>query len=218
CDNFNGGRIAGEHLVGLGRRRIAFLGGASSHCPEFFDRFRGCDAALREVGGAMEAILQVDAESSEEDGYAALMGVAKEPGLYRCAVGYVGVYDLQERREDLGDSARWLGTFADEWMGDDEATLAQRSPTRIADRIKVPVFLAAGGKDKIAPIDHSRKMEKALKAAGTPVETLYFPTEGHGFYTEEHRREFYTRLLDFLSRNIGGQKADAKAGASATAR
>jgi len=71
CDNFNGGRIAGEHLVGLGRRRIAFLGGASSHCPEFFDRFRGCDAALREVGGAMEAILQVDAESSEEDGYAA---------------------------------------------------------------------------------------------------------------------------------------------------
>jgi DNA-binding LacI/PurR family transcriptional regulator len=57
--------------VGLGRRRIAFLGGASSHCPEFFDRFRGCDAALREVGGAMEAILQVDAESFEEDGYTA---------------------------------------------------------------------------------------------------------------------------------------------------
>ena len=27
-------------------------------------------------------------------GYAALMGVAKEPDLYRCAVGYVGVYDL----------------------------------------------------------------------------------------------------------------------------
>ena len=27
-------------------------------------------------------------------GYAALMGVAKEPALYRCAAGYVGVYDL----------------------------------------------------------------------------------------------------------------------------
>ena len=27
--------------------------------------------------------------------YAALMGVAKEPGLYRCAAGYVGVYDFR---------------------------------------------------------------------------------------------------------------------------
>ena len=27
-------------------------------------------------------------------GYAALMGVAREPSLYRCAVGYVGVYDM----------------------------------------------------------------------------------------------------------------------------
>ena len=62
CDNFHGGRLAGQHLVGLGRRRIAFLGGASSHCPEFFDRFRGCDAALREVGGAMEAILEAKKE------------------------------------------------------------------------------------------------------------------------------------------------------------
>jgi len=61
-------------------------------------------------------------------------------------------------------------------------------------------------------------MEKALKAAGTPVETLYFPTEGHSFYTQEHRREFYTRLLDFLSRNIGGEKAEAKADASTAAR
>ena len=180
-------------------------------------------AGAREWGGAMQddltdatrwAVEQGVADAgrvciygASYGGYAALMGVAKEPGLYRCAVGYVGIYDLQERREDLGDSARWLGTFADEWMGDDDATLAQRSPVRLADRIKVPVFLAAGGKDTIAPIDHSRKMEKALKAAGTPVETLYFPTEGHGFYTEEHRREYYTRLLEFLARHLGGQKA-----------
>ena len=74
--------LAGEHLVGLGRRRIAFLGGASSHCPEFFDRFRGCDAALREVGGAMEAILQVDAESAEEEGYAAARELLARGGAF----------------------------------------------------------------------------------------------------------------------------------------
>lgn len=139
--------------------------------------------------------------------YAALMGAAREPGLYRCAVGYVGVYDLPLRHESLGDQAKWLGTFANDWMGDDVQALAKISPNRMAGRIKVPVFLAAGGKDEIAPIKHSKLMEKALATSGVPVETLYFPTEGHGFYTEEHQREFYVRLLDFLGRHIGGAKA-----------
>jgi dipeptidyl aminopeptidase/acylaminoacyl peptidase len=138
--------------------------------------------------------------------YASLMGVAREPKLYRCAVGYVGVYDLPTKHEDNSDRAKWMRTWSDEWMGDPQ-TLAALSPNRLADRIQAPVFLAAGGKDEIAPIKHSRMMEKALLQAGVPVETLYFPTEGHGFYTLEHRREFYTHLLDFLSRNLGGAKA-----------
>ena len=71
CDNFNGGRLAAEHLIGLGRRRIAFLGDASSHYPEFLERYRGCESALREIGGAFETGLQVDAESAEEAGEAA---------------------------------------------------------------------------------------------------------------------------------------------------
>ena len=71
CDNFSGGQIAARHLIERGRRRIAFLGDASSHYPEFFERYRGCDAALREVGATIEPALQVDAESSDADGYAA---------------------------------------------------------------------------------------------------------------------------------------------------
>jgi DNA-binding LacI/PurR family transcriptional regulator len=71
CDNFQGGRLVGEHLISAGRRRIAFLGGASSRCPEFLERYRGCDAALHAVGAAMDPGLQVDAESSEDAGYAA---------------------------------------------------------------------------------------------------------------------------------------------------
>jgi dipeptidyl aminopeptidase/acylaminoacyl peptidase len=67
--------------------------------------------------------------------------------------------------------------------------------------------LAAGGKDQIAPIAQSEKMEKALKAAGVSVETLYYPQEGHGFYIEEHRLAFYSKLLDFLSSHLGGAPA-----------
>lgn len=134
--------------------------------------------------------------------YASLMGVAKEPELYRCAAGYVGVYDLVTLSAlDSRDSKR-MKTWTSAWMGQGEG-LASVSPNRIANRIKVPVFLAAGGEDEVAPIEQSEKMERALKQAGVPVETLYYRTEGHGFYTAEHQREFYTKLLDFLDRNIG---------------
>ena len=71
CDNFGGGQLVARHLIERGRRRIAFLGDASSHYPEFFERYRGCDAALRQAGAGMDPALQVDAESSNEDGYAA---------------------------------------------------------------------------------------------------------------------------------------------------
>lgn len=144
-------------------------------------------------------------------GYAALMGVAKEPSLYKCAVGYVGVYDLPMMHSRGDIQRRGSGeTFLNEWIGL-KADLGAVSPSRMAERIKVPVFLAAGGEDERAPIAHSKAMEKALQSAGVPVESLYFPTEGHGFYVEANRREYYTRLLAFLSRHIGGKTAVATA-------
>lgn len=141
--------------------------------------------------------------------YAAMVGPAREAGLYRCAVGYVGVYDLPMRHQALTRRSESLKTWANDWMGPIN-TLEASSATAMADRIRIPVFLAAGGEDQVTPIEHTKMMEKALRSAGTPVETLYYPTEGHGFYTQAHRTEYYTRLLDFLSRHLGGAKAATK--------
>lgn len=142
-------------------------------------------------------------------GYATLMGVAREPDLYRCAAGYVGVYDLPMMHTRGDIQQRGSGeTYLNEWIGP-TAGLGGVSPNRIADRIKVPVFLAAGGEDERAPIEHSRLMERALVAAGVPVETLYYPREGHGFYVPANRIAFYTQLLAFLNRHIGGSTASA---------
>lgn len=71
-DNFGAGRQAGEHLLSLGRRRIAFLGQADEHYPEFAERYRGLCAALADAGEAPDPALQADALSSEEDGRAAV--------------------------------------------------------------------------------------------------------------------------------------------------
>ncbi|WP_210131661.1 alpha/beta hydrolase family protein [Stenotrophomonas rhizophila] len=145
--------------------------------------------------------------------YAALMGTVREPGLYQCAAGYVGIYDLplMFERGDI-QSDRSGMTYLRDWLGAPEA-LAERSPVNLAAQVKVPVFLAAGGEDKRAPIQHTKKMEAALRRAGTPVESLYYKSDGHGFYTPQHRREYYTRLLAFLSRSLGGQTASASTAA-----
>jgi len=145
--------------------------------------------------------------------YAALMGTVREPGLYQCAAGYVGIYDLplMFERGDI-QSDRSGMTYLRDWLGAPEA-LAERSPVNLAAQVKVPVFLAAGGEDKRAPIQHTKKMEAALRRAGTPVESLYYKSEGHGFYTPQHQREYYTRLLAFLSRSLGGQTASASTAA-----
>lgn len=183
-------------------------------------------AGAREWGGRMQddvtdatrwAIAEGIADASRiciygssYGGYAAMMGAAREPSLYRCAAGNVGVYDLPTMHTHGDIQQRGSGqTYLREWIGERDG-LAAVSPNRMADRIKVPVFLAAGGKDERAPIEHSRMMERALVAAGVPVETAWFPTEGHGYYDDANRREYYTRLLAFLGKHLGGKTAAAQ--------
>jgi dipeptidyl aminopeptidase/acylaminoacyl peptidase len=142
-------------------------------------------------------------------GYASLMGAAMEPSLYRCAVGYVGVYDLEMmfRKGDI--SERGTGQrFLKRTLGSDPAMLRQRSPTSLADRIKVPVFLAAGLKDVRAPYQHTVAMRDALQAAGHPVEVVILqPNEMHGFYDEDANLDLYTRMLAFFDKYIGAGAA-----------
>jgi DNA-binding LacI/PurR family transcriptional regulator len=69
CDNFRGGMDAARHLMQHGRRRIAFLGDASSHYPEFQDRYRGFCEAQGAEGILIDSALQIDALNSQEAGY-----------------------------------------------------------------------------------------------------------------------------------------------------
>ncbi|MFY2765255.1 alpha/beta hydrolase family protein [Arenimonas sp. MALMAid1274] len=181
-------------------------------------------AGARQWGGAMQddvtdatrwAIAQGIADPSRiciygasYGAYAALVGAAREPELYRCAAGYVGVYDLPMMHQQDSRDSDSAKTWMNDWVGPIN-TLQANSAITLAAKVKAPVFMAAGGEDSIAPIEHTERMEKALQRAGVQVETLYYKTEGHGFYTPEHRTEYYTRLLDFLSRHLGGAKAKA---------
>lgn len=69
CDNFQGGGDITRHLLERGRRNIAFVGHASDHYPEFFERYRGYAQALSDAGQAPQSELQVDAFTTEQSGF-----------------------------------------------------------------------------------------------------------------------------------------------------
>jgi len=135
--------------------------------------------------------------------YAALMGVVNEPDLYQCAVGYAGVYDLNLMFEEGDISWSSAGiNYLEQALGKDEKVRAEHSPVNHASVIKASLFLAHGGEDERAPIEQYEALEKALKKAGKPFKSLVFKREGHGFFKQKNREEFYTELLEFLDENI----------------
>ena len=70
-DNSQGGYDVTRHLLSQGRRHLAFLGHATTHYPEFFDRYRGYERALMEAQLGAPSALQVDAITTEEAGFRA---------------------------------------------------------------------------------------------------------------------------------------------------
>jgi dipeptidyl aminopeptidase/acylaminoacyl peptidase len=137
-------------------------------------------------------------------GYAALEGAAREPELYKCAIGYVGVYDLAllYHRGDIPESTSGRN-FLMRVLGDDKAELARRSPVDQAERIKARVMLIVGGEDGRVPPLQGKEMRDALRAKHVDVTWLYRRKEAHGFYNEANVADMYQKVDAFLARSIG---------------
>jgi len=70
-DNVEGARMATEHLLGLGHRRIAFITGDSAH-PDAIDRLEGYRRALAGAGIEFDPALVVPGLFHEESGLLAI--------------------------------------------------------------------------------------------------------------------------------------------------
>jgi dipeptidyl aminopeptidase/acylaminoacyl peptidase len=137
-------------------------------------------------------------------GYSAMMTVIRAPGLFKCAVGYAGIYDLAMMYDkgDIRDDDSGVN-YLKAAIGTDPAVLTANSPDKQADKIDVPVLLIHGEADQRAPFAQAKAMRAALDAAHKPYEWLTKPDEGHGFYNEQNNVDMYNHLQDFLSKYIG---------------
>ena len=141
-------------------------------------------------------------------GYATMMGLVKEPDLYRAGINWVGVTDI-----DLMYSIDW-SDMGDEWMrygmprmvGDrksDRAQLEATSPLRRAKEITKPVLMAYGTSDRRVPLPHGTRMRDALMdAKKVTVEWVAYEDEGHGFLLLKNQVDFWQRVERFLAQHL----------------
>ena len=80
---------------------------------------------------------------------------------------------------------------------------AERSPLHHADRIARPLLLMHGDADPVVPVEHSRALVDAIRAAAGDVEYVEFAGEGHGLRDPANRRSEFDLVAGFLARTIG---------------
>ena len=138
-------------------------------------------------------------------GYAAFENPIRYPTLYKCAVGYVGAYDLTllGKRGDVSH-APGGSQGMDMYLGSDEEERKRESPAYNADKLNIPVLIAYGGSDVRVVPKHAENMMSALDKAGKKYEgPIYYPNEMHGFVRQEHNFDLYTQMLVFFDKYIG---------------
>jgi dipeptidyl aminopeptidase/acylaminoacyl peptidase len=139
-------------------------------------------------------------------GYAAQAGVTIQHGLYRCAVSMAGVSDMAKMLKYVDDEeggpesagARIWRLFLG--VKSDWGVLRDISPAALAARADAPILLIHGNDDTVVPIAQSDAMEKALQAAGKPVERVTLPGADHWLLREETRVAMIKASVAFVQK------------------
>ncbi|MDP6437621.1 MAG: alpha/beta fold hydrolase [Gammaproteobacteria bacterium] len=134
-------------------------------------------------------------------GYASLMAAAKQQDTFSCAASINGVSD---QWEVWASARRYMSKeIIRKQLGTNKEDLIARSPISYTKTIDIPVLLIHGEKDRIVPVTHSRRMDKALRKAGKQVKYVELDNGNHSLSIEQNRIETLRLLEEFLLANLG---------------
>jgi dipeptidyl aminopeptidase/acylaminoacyl peptidase len=146
--------------------------------------------------------------------------IAAESGRAAAVVAYYPVTDFAAWLDDPGRSrgARWVfrrirGHFFRQSGARTErefaTLLARASPLRHAERIRAPVLLVHGTRDRSASIVESRRLAARLRELGRPVELLEVDGAGHvfNFRDEGKASAAWAATVAFLERHLASAGA-----------
>ena len=134
-------------------------------------------------------------------GYAALMGVIMEQGLYKCAISVNGVTDLPRLKKD--DKKTIGGNVWIKRMGLKEHSDKSVSPYHRIEEISAPVLLMSSKDDQRVPYIMSSAMDKKLRKQKKPSKYVRIADGGHNMVTEASRLKMLQETEAFLAEHIG---------------
>ncbi|MDX1379574.1 MAG: prolyl oligopeptidase family serine peptidase [Xanthomonadales bacterium] len=132
-------------------------------------------------------------------GYAALMGVLRDPGMFRCAVALAPVTDPAAQIEGYRDHGNARAAAEWTWMVGRPETLEGVTPLARAGSLRRPVLLLHGTRDAVVDVAQSRAF---AEAAGGRAQLLELPGSGHEPRDAEHRRQWFAATAAFLERQL----------------
>jgi dipeptidyl aminopeptidase/acylaminoacyl peptidase len=141
-------------------------------------------------------------------GYAALVGAAFTPDLFRCAVAVAAPVNLRTFVESVPDHWKPIGSRLSRRIGDPATEpdfLWSRSPLSRVGDIRIPLLLAYGRHDARVPASEAEQLVTALRDNDIPHEFVLFADEGHGFQKQANVLAFRAMTERFLAEHIGGR-------------
>lgn len=134
-------------------------------------------------------------------GYAAAMAAVKTPDLFKCAISFAGVMDL----EDIVSKSRHFlnKKFIRKQLGEDDDDLEARSPYYQANKIKIPILLLHGEKDRVVDVRQSREMADELADLGKDVTYVELENGDHYLSIQRNRHRVFQEMETFLKKHLG---------------
>jgi dipeptidyl aminopeptidase/acylaminoacyl peptidase len=166
------------------------------------------DAVEHLVGAGVLDRDRVGIYGGSYGGYAALVGAAFTPTVFRCAIDIVGPSNLLTLLASVPEYWKPMLAMMHAKIGDpatESDLLWSRSPLSRVDDITIPVLVAQGRHDPRVKVAEAEQIVAALTEKGIPHEYLLFEDEGHGLARPENREVFYAAAERFLATHLGGR-------------
>ena len=130
-------------------------------------------------------------------GYAAFAAAVRPNGLYKCAIAGAGVSDIERI---------WADFYTNPYFRDrQEPTVRGLSPLRQADKIKIPIMVYHGDRDRIVPLIQSELFVDRARNSGQAVQYHVLQDYAHGSaWTVETMTKQLKLISQYLLSGCGG--------------
>ncbi|MEJ5054744.1 S9 family peptidase [Sphingobacterium sp. MYb382] len=134
-------------------------------------------------------------------GYSALHAATYNSSFYKCAISMSGYTNLFTYLKEIPPYQQQYAKLFYKIIGNpvkEYDMFKAISPVFHADKVKIPVLFAQGGKDAYSSLMDANQFVQRLKNNNIPVRYLYREEEGRRFRNEENVVNYYQEVETFL--------------------